>query len=245
MTRARPLSILLLLALSSMVKADDLTNIERRIVGEPAYRSKPKYCLLALGPEAKTRIWLVQDGDTLYVDRNGNGDLTETNEKVTARRDENDEDGAYIFKAGHLPDGDRLHKELTLHINRRGYSLGLDVEMRGFRGNGIGGRVHQSTSFQDITGVLQFAERPKDAPIVHFGGPFQITLFGSHQLMVDRENDVGVGVTTRGLGPGTFVWTDYENVIPTDRFPTLDLVYPPKHPGDRPLREHYELKKRC
>ena len=42
------------------------------------YQSKsPKYALLIFGPEARTRIWLVLDGTTLYVDRNGNGDLTD------------------------------------------------------------------------------------------------------------------------------------------------------------------------
>ncbi len=30
--------------------------------------------------------WLVRDGDTLYVDRNGNGDLTEPGEKVAAEK---------------------------------------------------------------------------------------------------------------------------------------------------------------
>jgi hypothetical protein len=49
--------------------AVDLTKVDRTIVKEPSYKSKPKYCLLVFGPEAKTRVWLVQDGDTLYVDR--------------------------------------------------------------------------------------------------------------------------------------------------------------------------------
>src|SRR5262249_9660162 len=56
--------------------------IDRAIVKEPAYKGKPKYCLLVLGPEAKTRAWLVLDGDLVYIDRNGNGDLTEPDEKV-------------------------------------------------------------------------------------------------------------------------------------------------------------------
>src|SRR4029077_17075723 len=61
----------------------DLSKIDRRIAKEPVYQTKtPKYCLLVFGPEAKHRIWLVLDGDTLYVDRNGNGDLTEKSEKV-------------------------------------------------------------------------------------------------------------------------------------------------------------------
>jgi hypothetical protein len=68
----------------------DLTKIDRTIAKEPAYRSKPKYCLLVFGPEAKTRVWLVLDGDTLYVDRNGNGDLTEERERLVLAQDEYD-----------------------------------------------------------------------------------------------------------------------------------------------------------
>ena len=64
--------------------AVDLTKIDRTIAKQPAYRGKPKYCLLVFGPEAKTRIWLVQDGDTLYVDRTSNGDLTGPAKKVVA-----------------------------------------------------------------------------------------------------------------------------------------------------------------
>ena len=46
--------------------AADLTKIDRSIRKEPPYHTMaPKYCLLAFGPEAKYRIWLVLDGDTL------------------------------------------------------------------------------------------------------------------------------------------------------------------------------------
>src|SRR5262245_67148 len=60
---------------------------DRTIRKEPAYRTKaPKYGLLAFGPEGKDRVWLVHDGNALYVDRNGNGDLTEPGDKVAAER---------------------------------------------------------------------------------------------------------------------------------------------------------------
>ena len=36
---------------------------------------------MVFGKEADTHIWLVLDGNTLHVDRNGNGDLTEPGEK--------------------------------------------------------------------------------------------------------------------------------------------------------------------
>jgi hypothetical protein len=259
-------SLLMMLLVSSAASAAvDLTKIERKLVKEPAYRSKPKYCLLVLGPEARTRVWLVQDGDTLYVDRNGNGDLTEANEKVAAEKSEDAEDGEYTFKAGDIRDGRLLHKELTLTVAKidylaerydavkellkknpkgRGYYLFLEVEMPGRKGVGTGGRV-QPFSFIDSTGVLQFADRPQDAPILHFGGPWQVTLFGKQQLTIDRETDVVLCVGSPGVGPGSFSYIGYENVIPKDKLPTLDIVYPPKRPSGAPLREHYEMKQRC
>ena len=40
--------------------ATDLAKVERKIAKEPSYQGKPKYCLLVFGPDAKTRVWLVQ-----------------------------------------------------------------------------------------------------------------------------------------------------------------------------------------
>src|SRR4051794_40098852 len=57
--------------------AVDYAQINRTLVKEPAYQSKsPQYALLLFGPEAKLRVWVVLDGETLFVDRNGDGDLT-------------------------------------------------------------------------------------------------------------------------------------------------------------------------
>ena len=54
--------------LSATLAGADLTKVDRSIKKEPAYQTKsPKYCLLVFGPEAKTRVWLVLDGDTLYI----------------------------------------------------------------------------------------------------------------------------------------------------------------------------------
>jgi hypothetical protein len=267
MMLARLLSIPMLMALSSAATAAvDLTNIERRIAREPAYRSKPKYCLLVLGPEAKTPIWLVQDGDTLYVDRNGNGDLTEAGEKVAAEKSEEAEEGVYTFKAGDLRDGERLHKELQVYVSKidhlaeqeervkallaknpraRGYLILVEVETPGHRGTAPGGRIQQRSFYVDVNGVFQFSDKPQDAPVLHFGGPWQVTLFGRQQLKIGRETDMVLGVGSPGVGPGSTTWIDYENAIATDVFPALDVVYPPKRPDSPPLREHYELKQRC
>jgi hypothetical protein len=238
--------------------AADLSKVERTIAKEPAYRSKPKYCLLVFGPEAKTRVWLVQDGDSLYVDRNGNGDLTEPGKKVVAEKRDGAEEGEYTFKVGEVRDGDRLHKGLHVLVmgvdhmadqdenikaflrkkpKGRAYYLLIDMEMPGWKGTGTNGRVQQRAFLVDVNGVLQFADKPRDAPIIHFGGPWQIMLFGRHRLTIGREIDLVLGVGTPGIGPGTTAWIDYDGVIPEKVYPTVEISYPPKHPGEPPVRE--------
>src|SRR2546428_3351574 len=89
-----------LLVLAPFAQAADLAKIERTIAKEPAYQTKtPKYCLLVFGLDARTRVWLVQDGDTLYVDRNGDGDLTGDGKRVKVSRVS---DSYRVFEAGDL-----------------------------------------------------------------------------------------------------------------------------------------------
>lgn len=100
----------------------DLSKVDRRIAKEPAYKDKPKYCLLVFGPEAKNKVWLVLDGDLLYVDRNGNGDLTDDGEPVKAPAFEASRhpahEGQRHIRAGDLTVGGLTHTELTVGQTR-------------------------------------------------------------------------------------------------------------------------------
>src|SRR5207253_6869612 len=142
----------------------DAPKIDRTIGKEPAYQTKsPQYGLLVFGPEGKDRVWLVRDGDTLYVDRNGNGDLTEAGEKVAADRKRDPEQYAYVFEVGDLSVGGRTHKDLAIHfVPLRQYdssslgaepaikaalakdpkataiALSVDVDVPGMKGGGVG-----------------------------------------------------------------------------------------------------------
>jgi hypothetical protein len=263
-----PLPILLAcLASASTVFGADLSRINRVIAKEPAYHSKPHYCLLVFGPKATTRVWLVQDGDTLYVDRNGNGDLTEPGKRIASEKpQEGADEGEFGFNIGDIRDGPRLHREITVHIakidflaglddvvkaflaknkNARGYRVSAEVEMPGWKGAAPGGRVHQHASYTDDRGVLQFSDRPETAPMIHFGGPWQISLFSSHRFIIGRESDVVLAVGTPGVGPGTMASIDYENVIPENVYPTLDVTYPPKDAEGTAQIYRYTLKRRC
>src|SRR5262245_53304443 len=66
--------------------AGDAIDLKRPPVKEPVYQSKNvEYFLLVFGAEAKTRVWVVRDGDNWYFDRNGNGDLTEADKRVEGK----------------------------------------------------------------------------------------------------------------------------------------------------------------
>jgi hypothetical protein len=256
------------LSIALAAQTADLAKFERVLVKEPAYQGTPRYCLLAFGPDAKTRVWLVQDGDTLYVDRNGNGDLTEAGERVSAKANKRrvPEEGVYDFEAGEIAEGSLVHRALRCsiikidylgdtdenvkellseHPEARGYTVDCDIEIPGHTGAGIGGRVEQGTSFRDLTGLLQFAETPETAPVIHFGGPWQISLYERAQLVIGRQKQVTLAVGTPGVGPGSTALVAYEKLIPRDLHPKLEIVFPPGRAGSVPFRELYELKGRC
>jgi hypothetical protein len=260
------------LALSAVsARAADLTTVDRKIAKEPAYQTKaPKYCLLVFGPEAKTRVWLVQDGDSLYVDKNGNGDLTEPGEKVAAKKGDATDpaEGVFYFEAGEIADGKRVHKNLSLvvakidHLSEwndevkpllakdpkaRGYQIRIDVEMPGQTGTGIGGRIEQLVALADVHGLLRFGDQPGNAPIIPLGGPLQITVcaYGKIKMTIGREAECYLAVGTPGLGAGTTAYVAYQKLIPEGAHPRADFTYPPGKEGDKPLTQSLELKRRC
>ncbi len=266
MFRTLPL-LLLCILFPPQLRAADLTKIERAIRKEPVYQSKtPRYCLLVFGPEAKTHVWLVLDGKTLYVDRNGNGDLTEVGEKFAAKKgllDLLDED---IFDVEEIHDGARTHKNLTVHVRKldylaanypemkekiarlpggRGCHLSIDVELPGWKGNGEGGRIRQAVSFLDPRGLLVFADKPQEAPIIHLGGPWQIECRHWDRLMLGQETELTLALATPGLGAGTTAYLFYDGTIPENAHPHVEITYPPAKPGAPPLKRFYELKERC
>jgi hypothetical protein len=265
MRRTLPLLFLCIL-ITPQLHAADLTKIVRSIRKEPVYQSKtPRYCLLVFGPEATTHVWLVLDGKTLYVDCNGNGDLTEGGEKFAAKRgiESLDED---VFEVDEIRDGARTHKNLTVHVRKldylatnypewkekiarlpggRGCNVYLDIELPGWKGKGEGGRIRQVVSFLDPRGPLVFADKLRDAPIIHFGGPWQIECRHWDRLMMGQETELTLSIATPGLGAGTTAYLFYDGTIPENVHPHVEITYPAAKPGAPPLKRLYELKERC
>jgi hypothetical protein len=262
------------LAAPNWLFASDPLAFEKSIKKEPAYQTKsPRYGLIAFGPEAKDRVWVVFDGNALYVDRNGNGDLTDPGEKVEAKkptRPRDDSDG-YQFDVGELSLGGRTHKAATVfatplkvyndgELGKRAdvkaelardpkalvFGVQCDVEVPGVKGGGVGGRLTFSAGPLDLNGLLLFAGKPAAAPVVHFGGPLQVTFYGELPTMrVGRDSEFVLVVGTPGAGNGTFAMLGYEGTIPKESQPAAEVTYQPKKPGDPPVKEKYEIKERC
>jgi hypothetical protein len=202
----------------------DLTQIKRSIVREPVYQSKaPKYFLLVFGAEAKTRIWLVLDGDVLYVDRNGNGDLTEDGKRVTMNK------GG--FAVGEIVEADSKTRHTDLSVHPAGESLSVSASIAGVTSQWVRG--------------FRLADRPADACIVHFNGPLTPLHNGNEILRRGKKDqDLAFVLGTPGLGDRTFAAVDYEDV-PSDVFPVADIEFPAKAAGGPPIRSRVVLAKRC
>lgn len=116
------------LCLPAQVRGTDLSQIDRTIRKLPPLQSKtPEYCLLVFGPRAAKRVWLVHDCDVLYVDRNGNGDLTDPGERVAADPlNSKPADGVFYFHAGDIPD--RPHSPWTAGGMEEARSLERDCD---------------------------------------------------------------------------------------------------------------------
>jgi len=152
MNRSYFWSTIVLSALSLPTHAADLSKIDRTIGKEPAYQSKPKYCLVVFGPEAKTRIWVVLDGNTVYGS-DKNGEIS----KVT------------------------LQSESSYYLSVPGTSQVLVVQAAD-KGKGVGEIKLEylldsnAAKKQTIEGSVPFGDDPKTAPVIHLDGSYTSTL---------------------------------------------------------------------
>jgi hypothetical protein len=227
----------------------DLAKVERAIRKEPAYMTKdPRYCLLVFGPKADYRVWLVLDGNRLYVDRNGNGDLTEAG-KSTGPQQRNTAPCSFEPVTLLEPDGKTEEKLEFAQYGWFDYAAGKDTPELSpavfvtWKGRSFG-------SWGDETGPCIWGRTPQDAPVLHIDGPLQMGFESHAKYALERKGDgqfeLNVGVGTKGLGKGAFVHLSYaRDAIPKDVYPTAVLEFPNKTPGSRPVMVRAVLKKRC
>ena len=198
------------------VQAADLAKIDRTIGKEPKYQDKARYCLLVFGPEAETRVWLVRAGDRLYVDKNGNGDLTEAGECVRMGRpslrhfptQSCESPQVEIVINGHrwgkvqlterrlhpeFKPTDEYEKETWQRFQRVEGGIETLVEVselapspRG-REKPFAAHIRQVAGW-DSSGQLMFAALSKDAPILHFDGPLTLNIADNDPPRMEKKD---------------------------------------------------------
>ena len=235
------LSILILGAVTSV--ADDgrrdqmppsRINVDRRIATEPDYAESPRYCLLIFGPEGRIRVWMVEDGDRLFVDRNANGDLSDDGEAATGH------DHARFRSTFEYQVGELRFADGGIDISR------LVVWRSRSRENGT------ETNYSvlvTINGVAQsggwkpiFAETPAEASVLHFGGRLQPRPYRRKSLrLFPRDQELSIAFSTPGLGEQYPVSLE-NDAAPEDVRPTLTIDWPSS--SSSRVRTYHKLTQR-
>ncbi len=220
--------------------AADLSKIDRTIGKEPAYETKPKYCLVVFGPEAKTRVWLVLDGDVLYADRNGDGDLTAKDERLPKTHSLQE-----AFQAGTIlaHNGESFSLKVEVKPGREGQETSYKIFSSPQKGKGF---------YQRTDGVLLFADKPREAPIVHFGGPLTLTILDWHKPLQPRrltrlqDNPLSILVGTPMFGGKheafATVYQSFRELTGGDNFPVVEVRFPGKDSGAKPISTRAEVR---
>src|SRR5262249_5499688 len=89
-------------------------------------------------------------------------------------------------------------------------------------------------------GVLLFADKPAEAPIVHFGGPLTLTILDWHKplqprrLLRPQDNSLSILVGTPVFGSKHDAFATVDE-MPRSR-PVVEVEFPGKDCGAKPIR---------
>ncbi|HEU4420041.1 MAG TPA: hypothetical protein VFT55_13995 [Planctomycetota bacterium] len=222
---------------------------------EPKYEGKPRYLLLALGQPIEHTVWCVIDGMVLYVDRDCDGRLDASNERVkpivSRLNDDHFIAETHTYKVGALQRVQGpAELELTLKQWNPEYQANADLAevMAILRANPALRNPMVTLKRKgkpEQFAMTEFAESPATATVLHFDAP---TTWGVVENIVpDRftaaqEYDFEVSLGTPGLGAWSFVYT--RSLERTDLRPEIDVVFEVAG-GGKPITAHHVLPEWC
>jgi len=222
----------------------DLAKLNRNILKEPTYNAKqPLYGLLVFGPEADKRVWIVLDKskrdascyDVLYVDRNADGDLTASDERLGARTPE----GYPLFSLTEFKDPatGAIHSDFRVQLTGDQPTVKVSLKWRGKMKMG-GGYPPDPGEYMRLT------PKPATAPIVWFqgDGPFRFQRWYGGKLSIGGADDFKVFLGQIGWGQSSFC-AFQEHVLPAGEAVRATLIYTDKSGKER--HEICSLKERC
>jgi hypothetical protein len=237
-------AILVLAAPGRTSELPDLGKLDRSIFKEPTYTAKqPLYGLLVFGSKADKRVWIVLDKsksdapcyDVLYLDRNADGDLTASDERLIARAPE----GFPFFSLAEFKDPatGAIHSQFEVRVTGDQPTVKVSLKWRGKMQMG-GGYPPDPEEY------MRLSPKPETAPVVWFqgDGPFRFQRWYGGKLSIGGADDFKVFLGQVGWGPSSFC-AFQEHVLPDGEAVQATLIY-----SDKDGKTHhldYQLKERC
>src|SRR5262245_10465994 len=227
----------------------DYSKMERSIAKEPKYVAAPRYALFVFDPQGKFRAWAVLDKskadlpyyDVLYLDKNGNGDLTEPGERFAGTYDEKLKN--LTIRVGNLtvPGTKLTHTDLRF----------LTVEPHGYEGIWFGmkwdGKVGVDGGYgKDGTVLTAYAASADKAQVLRPTplGPLSFRFWDAEvALPIGKARDVQFGVGNPGSGPDTFCAVSDDYLVPGKDVLVATLIA--KDRDGKEVRSRSEIKKHC
>ena len=215
-----------------------VSRLDRTIIKEPAYQSTPKYSLITLGNSGDVKVWMVEDGRRLFVDKNANGDLTDDGPPIEPGKvrdmGANLWDFEYLLGAITPTNGSR-HTSFVLrrwNYNEKEDSYGLSLS--------VGAKMPMYAGW---FGTFWSTNR-EAAPVIHFGGPFTPKLLRRKEFtMGETQQRLSLCFLNPGSGAGAESRLSID-ALPRFVVPKLNIEWPTAG-GGAPLRTSHALTQRC
>jgi len=203
------------------------------------------------------------DGDVLYVDRNGNGDLTEPDERVELDRKATEKikvapgeyKGMNVFDLGEVA-GTRL--ELQFWVRDEGFTPKGDEDevltkyRKERRENGWeNASLYRLTKDGRAQIPVMLCQRPKDAQVSHLSGPLTFAVKWGDRQMLKRgaENIFDVHIGTPGLVTRNSRYPVFAPLttgeVPAGVHAVARFEFPNKALGKPSIKLEVKLDQRC
>jgi hypothetical protein len=232
------------------VHAVDYDKVERKLTREPAYQTKtPRYALLLFGPQARLPVWVVLDGETLYVDLNSDGDLTGANERFAKESD---------FKPAEIADPDGKTRYVIDRIKTDYSFYTAEARLRREKAGTPPGlmayvSIKGPVEYQQYCDIVEMKDDPRKAMLAHFHGPLTIGPMTINWKLPEGaafrkgknppEFIANIGTMSERHGCWVVVRTcdGAKCMFPDGVRPVVEVEFPPSDPDSKPVQKSYPL----
>lgn len=206
---------------------------------EPTYSGSPRYGLISVDG-GKGMVWFVIDGTKLYLDRNGDGDLTDDGPPIESKKLDYLPKPHVFFEWPSLsPQG--ASAKLT-EGSMLAYAQGGEYRIGDFRH-----KVDGKFWFYRNRGVT-LAAKASEAPILNLGAPlgllFDFINGTDGTLSKSKPNEFYIQIGSQGSETGAFLCRTYED-MPKDAYIEADFQFVDQRNASNKLHLIAQLRTRC